>query len=95
MKPKVVQLHVHKNTLAKRKRKALREEALAELKEMLTECNAKAYALVVIDEDEVSTTSSNMGSLSPSQFALLLRKSLSEEITGAVVEHGEEVSGEE
>lgn len=82
MKPKVVQLHVHKNTVAKRRRKELRDEAIQSVKDLFSENNVKAFAVIAIGEDESTFTASNDGKLTPSQFALLLRDALSVETMG-------------
>lgn len=76
---KVVKLTVHKNTLAKRRRKEMRDRALATIKEAFTDNNVTAFALVAIDDNENSVTISDGGTLSPSQFAVLLRQALDEE----------------
>lgn len=94
MKSKVVQLHVHKNTLAKRRRKDLREEAQKAILEIFKDNPIKAFAFIAIGEDESTFTASNNGKLPPSQFALLLRDGLCvETLSGAMVPDDEEEAG--
>lgn len=84
MKPKVVQLHVHKNTVAKKRRKLLKEEAVKAVMDLFNENNIQAFAVIAIGDDESTYTASNDGKLTPSQFALLLRDALCvETLSGA------------
>lgn len=77
---KVVSLSVHKNTLEKRRQKELKKEAMASLKELLSECEPEAFVIAVIDKDQSLTSYTMPGSLRPAEFALLLRDGLSEQL---------------
>ena len=94
MRPKVVQLHVHKNTVAKRRRKDLKEEAQKAINEIFKDNPIKAFAFIAIGEDESTFTACNDGKLTASQFALLLRDGLCVQTqSGAMVPADEEERG--
>lgn len=76
MSEKVVSLHVHKNTLEKRRGKEVCRDALAQLKSMLTDGTPAAFALVVIDKDQNTSSYMYEGKLRPAEFALLVRDAL-------------------
>lgn len=76
MSSKVIKLHVHKNTLEKRKRKELREEALRTLKEMLTECDPISVTIVVIDKGQHCISYQSEDDLRPAERAVLLKDAL-------------------
>lgn len=76
MSEKIVSLTVHKNTLEKRHGKEVRQDALRNLKAMLTDNVPAAFALIVIDKDQNTSSYMYEGKLRPAEFALLVRDAL-------------------
>lgn len=82
---KVVKLHVHKNTLAKRKRAELKKRLIDSIHEAFSMGQVKAYALVLIDDEESTYAHGDAGDLQPSNFALLVREGMAD-VTGGTVD---------
>lgn len=57
----VVKLSVHKNTMERRKSKALRKEAATRLKESTNQSDLVGYAIVTWNKDGKVTSCSNTG----------------------------------
>jgi len=90
---KVIELHVHKNTLAKRTRKVLKDQFLAEAKDVFIDEDIVAYAFVAIDKDQGVHTLSNQGKLRAAEFTLLVKDGMQEATLGSFVDAEAEENG--